>query len=277
MLVTLKEILETAQKKGYGVGYFNTMDTDMLEAGIAAAEECRSPIIIGTAEALLPFGDLDLMAPSLLNYAKNASVPVAVHFDHGFTVEACLDALQHGFTGIMFDGSSKSYEENIRLTRQVVEAAHACGASVEGEIGHVGNAGQDDEHATQYTTCAEARDFIAGTGVDALAISIGTAHGQYTRQPKLDLQRLGEIRDTVDTPLVLHGGSGLTDEDFRNCVRGGICKINIFTDICLAGEKAMKDGLAEGLGYVQIREKKVNAMKEAFAVKLKLFGSANQA
>ena len=272
MLVNMKEILADARKNQYAVGLFNSTDTDMLEAVIAAAEEQRSPIIIGTAEVLLPYGELQLIAPSIIHAAKNASVPVAVHYDHGLTFERCIEALKLGFSSVMFDGSAHPYEENLAMTREIVKIAHAMGATVEGEIGHVGEADNCDNDATDlYTTPKEALSFVKNTGVDALAVSIGTAHGAYKSKPKLDIDRLAAIRRVVDTPLVLHGGSGLSDDDFRNTIKNGIAKINIFTDLCVAGKKAMADNL--DLSYLDMRNAKVKAIKEAVMKKMILFGS----
>ena len=278
MLVNLNEVLGKAQKKGYAVGLFNSTDTDMLEAVIAAAEEMRSPIVIGTAEVLLPYGELDLIAPSIISAARRATVPVVVHYDHGLTFERCMQALRLGFSSIMFDGSTKSETENLKETAEIVKIAHSFGASVEGEIGHVGNADVGDGLTDDmYTTPDEALEFIQKTGVDALAIAIGTAHGAYKTKPKLDIERLKAIRSVVDTPLVLHGGSGLSDDDFKNTIKNGIAKVNIFTDLCNAGEKAMQEGIAEGKGYLEIRNMKVNAIKEAVKKKIRLFGSEGMA
>ena len=175
MLVRMDELLQDAQKNQYAVGLFNTIDTNAIEAAISAAEELRSPIILGTAEVLLPYGPLQLIAPSMVHAAQNASVPVAVHFDHGLTKEKCIEALELGFTSIMFDGSAGSEEDNIRQTREMVKIAHEMGAVVEGEIGHVGTIGADEDDV--YTTAEEAVNFVEATGVDALAVAIGTAHG----------------------------------------------------------------------------------------------------
>ena len=173
MLVNLNDVLKDAQREHYGVGLFNTIDTDMLEAAISAAEELRSPIIIGTAEVLLPYGELSLIAPSVIAAAKRASVPVVVHYDHGLTFERCMEALKLGFTSIMFDGSAGDPAENTAATREVVKIAHAFGATVEGEIGHVGEAASGDNAVSdRYTTPEEAENFIAATGVDLSLIHI---------------------------------------------------------------------------------------------------------
>ena len=278
MLVNLNEVLKKARKEKYAVGLFNTTDTDMLQAVIEAAEESNSPVILGTAEVLLPYGELKLIAPSVIAAAKRASVPVVVHYDHGLTFARCLEAMQLGFSSVMFDGSVKPYGQNIEETREIVKIAHAFGASVEGEIGHVGEAAQGDESLeNMYTTVAEAKEYLENTGVDALAVAIGSAHGVYKKKPKLNIERLKEIADAVSVPLVLHGGSGLSDDDFRNTIREGIAKVNIFTDLCLAGERAMKDGAEKKLGYLETRNLKVEYIKEAVKHKMSLFGSVNKA
>lgn len=275
MLVNLNEILKNAQKEKYAVGLFNTTDSDMLQAVIEAAEQTQSPVIIGTAEVLLPYGELDLIAPSMIAAAKRAKVPVAVHYDHGLTFERCMQALKLGFSSVMFDGSAGDYETNIADTRQIVKIAHSFGATVEGEIGHVGQTESCDNDATDmYTTPDEAMSFLDATGVDALAIAIGTAHGIYKSKPKLDIERLKAIRAKTDTPLVLHGGSGLSDDDFKNAISGGIAKINIFTDLCVAGKEAVK---ASNADYLDMRNEKVEAIKNAVIKKMTLFGSVGKA
>lgn len=276
MLANLNDVLIPAQKGKYAVGLFNTIDTDMLEAVITAAENMRSPVIIGTAEVLLPYGELELIAPSVISAAKRASVPVVVHYDHGLTFERCMEALRLGFTSIMFDGSDGEPNKNIADTAEIVRIAHSFGATVEGEIGHVGEASSCDNAVNdRYTTPDEAESYIAATGVDALAIAIGTAHGAYKAKPKLDLDRLSEIRNRVSTPLVLHGGSGLSDDDFKNSVKCGISKVNIFTDLCLAGERAMCE--SDGASYLNTRKARVEAIRCATEKKIALFGSKNRA
>lgn len=278
MLVNLNYVLKKAQSEHYAVGLFNTIDSDMLEAAISAAEELNSPIIIGTAEVLLPYGELDLIAPSVISAAKRAKVPVVVHYDHGLTFERCMQALKAGFTSIMFDGSAGDADKNISDTAQIVKIAHAFGATVEGEIGHVGEAATCDNAVTDnYTTPKEAAEFIEKTGVDALAVAIGTAHGAYKEKPCLDIERLKKIRARVDTPLVLHGGSGLSDDDFRNTVKHGIAKINIFTDLCAAGTDGVKSAAEQNLSYLEMRNYKVDRIKEAVKAKIRLFGSDGKA
>lgn len=278
MLVNLNEVLKKAQNEKYAVGLFNTTDTDMLQAVIEAAEESNSPVILGTAEVLLSYGELKLIAPSVIAAAKRAKVPVVVHYDHGLTFDRCIEALKLGFSSIMFDGSAKPYEQNIAETREMVKIAQAFGATVEGEIGHVGEAAKEDNLLTDmYTTPEEAKAYLDATGVDALAVAIGSAHGVYKKKPMLNIERLKEISGAVKVPLVLHGGSGLSDDDFKNTIRNGIAKVNIFTDLCLAGERAMKDGAEKKLGYLETRNLKVEYIKEAVKHKMALFGSVNKA
>ena len=281
MLVNLKEMLQNAQANHYAVGLFNTTDTDAIQGAIEAAEELRSPIMLGTAEVLLTHGELQLIGPAMINMAKKASVPVAIHYDHGLTYERCLEALELGFSSVMYDCSTVSYEENVQKVKEMAKIAHSFGATIEGELGHVGdNEGSAegnshlDDPSQFYTDPKMAKDFVTQTGIDALAIAIGTAHGAYTYTPKLDIERLKQIRNEIDTPLVLHGGSGLSDADFKNCINNGITKINIFTDIYTAGKNAILN--PEG-DYHEIRGRKVEAIKETIMNKIMLFGSNGKA
>lgn len=281
MLVNLNDILLDAQKNQYAVGLFNTIDTDAIEGAITAAEELRSPIILGTAEVLLCHGDLQLIGPAMVNMAKRASVPVAIHYDHGLTYEKCVEALEVGFTSVMYDCSTASYEENVRRVKEMADIAHSYGATIEGELGHVGDNVDSmegdsvmEDPSKFYTDPKAARDFIQKTGVDALAIAIGTAHGTYTCTPKLDIGRLKEIRKIIDTPLVLHGGSGLPEKDLKDCITNGITKVNIFTDLYVNAEKAIKNCAGN---YHDIRASKVESIRETVASKIVLFGSNGKA
>ncbi len=284
MIVNLNQVLRKAQAEHYAVGLFNTHDTDMLEAAITAAEEARSPIIIGTAEVLLPYGPLPLIAPALVAAARRASVPVVVHYDHGLTFDKTMEALKLGFSSVMFDASAKQWNENVAETREVVKIAHAFGATVEGEIGHVGSAAEGDDANGQYTTVEEAVRFQTETCVDALAVAVGTAHGVYKAKPKLRFDRISEIRAAMPAPLVLHGGSGLSDDDFRTAIACGIAKLNIHTDMVVAGMRAMREQCAchdaarpATWDYLDTRKAKVEAIKSVVAKKLELFGSINKA
>lgn len=276
MLVNLNDVLKNAVKQKYAVGLFNTTDTDMLQSAITAAEKLRSPIIIGTAEVLLPYGELSLLAPTIIKAARDATVPVVVHFDHGTSFERCIEALKLGFSSVMFDGSALPYEDNLKATQEMVKIAHAFGASVEGEIGHVGQADSAVEEES-YTTVAEAVDFYNKTGVDALAVAIGSAHGVYKHKPKLNIARLKEISNALPIPIVLHGGSGLSVQNFTDCIQNGVAKVNVFTDLCLAGEQAYAKGLQNNLGYLETRNLKVQEITKAIEQKIHIFGSENKA
>ena len=208
--------------------------------------------------------------------AKKASVPVVLHYDHGLTEEKILEALKLGFSSIMYDCSTDSYKNNIGRVAQMVKIARLFGASVEGELGHVGANESSTGDDSIYTQPEEALDFVQRTGVDALAVAIGTAHGAYKEKPKLDIQRLARIAQMVPTPLVLHGGSGLTDEDFQNCVANGIAKINIFTDINCAAARAAHDNWREGCGLTDLQDQMAEAVKQETMKKIRVFGSAGR-
>ena len=276
MLVTLREVLKDAQAKRYGVGLFNTVNLEMAKGVLAAAEELKSPVIIGTAEVLLPYASLEELTYFLLPMAQKASVPVVLHYDHGLTEEKILEALKLGFSSIMYDCSTDSYENNIGRVAQMVKITRLFGASVEGELGHVGANESSTGDDSIYTQPEEALDFVHRTGVDALAVAIGTAHGAYKEKPRLDIQRLARIAQMVPTPLVLHGGSGLTDEDFRNCVANGIAKINIFTDINCAAAQAAHDSWQAGRGLTDLQNEITEAVKQETMKKMRIFGSAGR-
>ena len=276
MLVTLREVLKDAQEKKYGVGLFNTINLEMAKGVLAAAEELKSPVIIGTAEVLLPYASLEELAYFLVPMAKKASVPVVLHYDHGLTDKKIVEAMRLGFSSIMYDCSTDTYENNIDRVAQMVKIADMFGASVEGELGHVGANDESAGDDSIYTEPEQARDFAQRTGVDALAVAIGTAHGAYKEKPRLDIGRLAEISRTVPVPLVLHGGSGLSDEDFKNCVANGISKINIFTDINCAAAKAAHDFYKEGCGLTDIQNQITEAVKQETMKKMRIFGSAGR-
>ncbi len=276
MLVTLREVLKDAQEKKYGVGLFNTVNLEMAKGVLAAAEELKSPVIIGTAEVLLPYASLEELAYFLVPMAKKASVPVVLHYDHGLTDKKIVEAMRLGFSSIMYDCSTDTYENNIARVAQMVKIADMFGASVEGELGHVGANDESAGDDSIYTEPEQARDFAQRTGVDALAVAIGTAHGAYKEKPRLDIGRLAEISRAVPVPLVLHGGSGLSDEDFKNCVANGISKINIFTDINCAAAKAAHDFYKEGCGLTDIQNQITEAVKQETMKKMRIFGSAGR-
>jgi len=229
-LVKMTELFAVHDNTTFAVGAFNVSNMEMAWGAIQAAEEVETPLILQIAEGRLRYSPLDLLGPVMLAAAKKCKMPTAVHLDHGSTLETIKLALKLGFTSVMFDGSKYPLEENIKRTREVVKLAHEVGAAVEAEIGRVGGAEGDYKSVDVLVTSVdEAKRFAEETEVDALAVAIGTAHGNYTVQPKLRIDRLREIFDAVQTPLVLHGGTGLTADDFRNCIANGIKKINIAT------------------------------------------------
>lgn len=277
MLVNMRDILLPAKEGGYGVGFFNAVNVEMARAIIETAEELHAPVMIGTAEILLPVMGLERVAEYLIPMAKKASVPVCVHYDHGLTFERCMEALNLGFTSIMYDCSTACYEENVEKVAEIVKICHAVHVTVEGELGHVGdNAGSGKlENPSDYFTDPEtARDFAAKTGIDALAVAIGNAHGDYTFPPKLDFERIRTIAEKTNLPLVLHGGSGLSDEDFQKAVKLGVSKINIFTDIDKAGKRGLEAGIAAGKkSMMELIPYEIAEMKKVVKEKILLFGS----
>lgn len=275
MLVNLNDVLPRAKEKKYAVGLFNTVNLEMAKGVLAAAAELGSPVIIGTAEVLLPYASLKELSSFLIPMAKEAPVPVVLHFDHGLTLEKVREAMDLGFTSVMYDCSTLDFEGNCRAVAELTKEAHARGVTVEAELGHVGaNAGGGDDSI--YTQPEEALRFFEQTGVDALAVAIGTAHGAYKSTPKLDIARLKEIAETVNVPLVLHGGSGLSDQDFKNCIENGISKVNIFTDINCAAARAAHDGWTSGAGFTDLMQPIAEAVKQETMKKMRVFGSAGQ-
>jgi len=282
MLVNLNDVLIDAKKNKYAVGLFNTVNLEMAKGVIAAAEESQSPVIIGTAEVLLPYSSLEELAPMLIPLAEKATVPVVLHYDHGLTSERIYKAISLGFTSVMYDCSTKSFDENCQEVENMVKFAHSNNVTVEGELGHVGandgsTEGSSSGDHSIYTESLEAKRFFDATGVDALAIAIGTAHGAYKNKPKLDFDRLAEIAGIINAPLVLHGGSGLSDDDFRTAIKNGISKVNIFTDVNVAAAKAAHDGYKDGLGMTDLMPLMVEAVKQATLKKMRLFGCSSHA
>lgn len=281
MLVNMNDILLPAKEGKYGVGFFNAVNVEMARAIIETAEELKAPVMIGTAEVLLPAMELDLVANYLIPMAKKATVPVCVHYDHGLTFERCMQAIKLGFTSVMYDCSTAPYEENITKVVEMVKICHAMGVTVEAELGHVGDnagSGKLTNPEDYFTDPDTAVDYVKRTGVDSLAVAVGNAHGDYAFPPKLDFDRIQIISGKTNLPLVLHGGSGLADADFKNAVRLGVSKINIFTDIDKAGKAGVEAGIAAGertmMGLIPYE---IKAMKEVVAEKIKLFGSEGRA
>lgn len=281
MLVNMNDLLLPAKENGYGIGFFNAVNMEMARAVIETAEELHSPVMVGTAEILLPAMELEHVAEYLIPMAEKASVPVCVHYDHGLTFERCMEALRLGFTSIMYDCSTADYQENVAKVAEMVRVCHAMGVAVEGELGHVGDndgEGKLENPGDYYTDPELATDYVKRTGIDSLAVAVGNAHGDYKFTPKLDFERIRIIADKTSLPLVLHGGSGLLDDDFRIAIQNGIHKVNIFTDIDKAGKSGIEKGIAAGARtMMELMPYELEAMKEVVAKKLKLFGSVNRA
>lgn len=284
MLVNFNEVLLPAKKGKYAIGLFNAVNLELARGIIAAAEQTGSPVIMGTAEVLFPYGPLEEVSYYLIPMAKKAKVPVVIHLDHGLNRETCIKALDLGFSSIMYDCSTEPYDINVKKVKEMADIAHSYGATIEGELGHVGdNEGSHEgssallDPSTFYTDPEQAKDFVEKTGVDALAIAVGTAHGAYKLPPKLDFDRIEEIAKAISTPLVLHGGSGLTDSDFRMAIQKGISKINIFTDINIAAvEAALRHFDSIGKGIIDLIPAIVDATREEVIQKMELFGSVKK-
>ena len=245
-LVTTKEILKKAQEGKYAVGAFNVENMEMVMAVIEAAEELNSPVIMQTTPSTVKYASFDYYLSNVSSAAKKSKVPVAMHLDHGSSFDLAMQALRSGYTSIMIDGSHNIFEENIEITKRVVDACKPSNIPVEAELGKVGGKEDDlDGGCGGYTDPKEAKEFVERTNVDSLAVAIGTAHGVYEGIPKLDLDRLSEIRELVDIPLVLHGASGLPEEDIKESISRGICKVNFATELRIAYTEGVKKTLEE--------------------------------
>ncbi|MDO4942291.1 MAG: class II fructose-1,6-bisphosphate aldolase [Lachnospiraceae bacterium] len=281
-LVTTKQMLLDAQSGGYAVGAFNVENMEMVQAVIAAAEEMNSPVIMQTTPSTVKYASTDYFLANVKAAAENASVPVVMHLDHGSSFELAMKAYRSGYTSIMIDGSHGTFEENIAISKKVVEAVHPGNVPVEAELGKVG--GKEDDldggDDNPYTDPEQAAEFVEKTGIDSLAVAIGTAHGVYKGEPKLDLERLSEIRKTVSIPLVLHGTSGVPDETVTECVKRGICKVNYATDLRIAFTEGVKKVFADNPEVID--PKKYNAagreeVKQYVMQKMQVVGSVGKA
>jgi fructose-bisphosphate aldolase class II len=285
--------MKDAEEKGYAVGAFNAVTYQSLAAAIEAAEELGVGIILNHAEAHFPIISLEEIGPVMVDFAKRAKVPVVVNLDHGTTVETCIKAIQLGFNSIMIDASADDYETNVKNTALVTRLAHSVNVEVEAELGHVflseiglsTTVGESLDNLEDYTNADTenlytdpdlAKDFVERTGVDALAIAFGTAHGVYKKKPVLDLDRIKLIKEKVDIPLVMHGGSGLTKEEFQTAIKNGIRKINYYTYMAIEGARAVKEyieNIEDGktLFFHDISVIAKNAMKEDIKKAIKMF------
>ncbi len=283
MLVTGREILQDAHKNNYAVGAFNVNNMEIVQAIIEAAEETNSPVILQASQGGLKYAGVEYVAELGKLAAKNAKVPVAIHLDHGTDFEQVMLCIRHGFTSVMIDGSRFDLEGNIQITKKVIEVARAVGVSVEAELGKIGGTEDhitvDEKNAT-FTDPKEAKRFADETNVDSLAIAVGTAHGLYKGEPKLDFDRIKIIKEMTNMPLVLHGSSGVPADSIKKAVSLGINKINIDTDLRIAFSNAVKEFIKENPDSIDPRKilsPAKLAMKEAVIEKMHLFGSVGRA
>ena len=281
MLVNLKEILKIAEEEKNAVGMFNATGFDSLQAVIGAAEELNRPVIIAHAEVHNVYNDISFVGPAMIAAAQNAKVPVCVHLDHGTSTQMIYRALRIGFTSVMIDASALAYEENLRLTKEITEISHAMGVSVEAELGRLvtGESGSTEIANAKpedfYTDPEEAKAFCEATGIDALAIAFGTAHGFYKSQPKLDFGVVEKCAAATGLPLVMHGGSGVSEEGFRKAIASGIRKINYYSYMSKAGYLAAKEYIESGRSnYLHDAEyAAMQAMKEDVKKAIKIFSA----
>ncbi len=281
-LYTLTEVLRDAKEKGYAVGAFNANNMEIVQAVIDAAEEEKAPVILQASQGALKYAGIELVVAMVKAKAERARVPIALHLDHGTSRTQVMQCIREGFTSVMFDGSAYTLEENIHLTREIVELSRSVGVSVEGELGRIGGTEDDitvDQREALFTDPREAKTFVKNTSVDALAVAIGTAHGPYKGEPALDFDRLRSIQKEVDMPLVLHGASGLSDESISNAVGMGVCKVNIDTDLRQVFTGTVREFLQNNPREYDprkflkpAREQTKNKVQE----KIRVFGSSNR-
>lgn len=283
MLVTGDKLLKHADENGYAVGAFNVNNMEIVQAIIEAAEETQSPVILQASQGGLNYAGVEYIAALGKIAAQNATVPVAIHLDHGTDFVQIMQCIREGFTSVMIDGSQYDLEENIAVTKKVVEVARAVGISVEAELGKIGGTEDDvvvDHADATYTDADEAAEFVERTDVDFLAIAIGTAHGKYQGEPVIDFDRLKEIRSKVDVPLVLHGSSGVAYDDLRKAISMGISKVNIDTDVRIAFTKGVSNAIKSNPDEFDPRKligPAKEVMKESIKEKMEVFGSVGKA
>lgn len=277
-LVTTEKMLLDAQKGGYAVGAFNVENMEMVQAVISAAAELNSPVILQTTSSTLKYATPELFFANTKAEAEKVNIPVAIHLDHGNCFDIAMKAFHAGYTSIMIDGSHGSFEENVEISKRVVDVAHTSNIPVEAELGKVGGKEDDLDGGDEnpYTDPKLAARFVQLTGIDSLAVAIGTAHGIYKGVPKLDKKRLAEIKKEVSVPLVLHGTSGVPDEDVKDCIKLGICKVNYATDLRIAFTDGVKNYLSQNSN--EFDPKKYNSVgreyvKEYVKQKIQVMGS----
>ena len=282
MLVTSKELLLDAQKNHYAVGAFNVENMEMVMAVLAAAEQQNSPVIMQTTPGTVKYAGFDFYFANVRTAAERTKIPVVMHLDHGNSFAMAMQAFRAGYTSIMIDGSKLAFEENIALTKSVVDVCHASNVPVEGELGKVGGKEDDLENDDDnpYTDPQEAKIFVERTGVDSLAIGIGTAHGVYKGIPNVNMEVLSAVRAVVDVPLVMHGTSGVPDEQVRDAVSRGICKVNYATDLRIAFTDGVKKFMTDNPNAFDPKKYSALGMKEVTAYvaqKMEVVGSVGKA
>jgi fructose-bisphosphate aldolase class II len=279
-LVSIASELERAQQGAYALPLFDTFDLHSTEGMFNVLEEKRAPAMVAIYASAMDRPNARAFAAYIRARAEKATVPVSIILDHGASFEHCIKALHVGFTDVMYDGSRLPFEENVATTQMVVRAAHAVGAAVEAELGHVGVGSSYREFGGQgkgFTDPDTVERFVEETGVDFLAIAIGTAHGLYAGDPELDFELLRQIRARVDLPLALHGGSGVTEEQFRTAIANGICKINVATDLFVTtGRRLCEAARAEGTSYFALSQAAIASFEERCGYYLDLFGASGR-
>lgn len=280
-LVTSEKMLKDAREGGYAVAAFNIENMEMVKAIVAGAEELNAPVILQVSQSTSKYGSLETYVALVAVEAAKTSIPVALHLDHGTSFEIAEAAINAGFTAVMIDGSKLSYEENLDLTKRVVDLAKSKGVVVEGELGKVG--GKEGDIITDEDTNtdpAQAKEFVEKTGVDSLAVAIGTSHGFYVGTPVLDKERVAQLKEATAAPLVMHGASGLSEEDVRDCAARGIAKVNFATELRVAYTDAMRKLLSENPDIYDPKKPGkagMDAVKEIVKSRIIMCGSENKA
>lgn len=282
-LVSVRDLLFEAQKGGYAVGAFNCNNMEIVQAIVRAAQAEQSPVIIQASQGAIKYAGLGYISALGRLAAEKAAVPMALHLDHGTSFEQAIQCIREGFSSVMIDGSKLPFEDNVALTLAVIRVARAVGVSVEGELGKIGGTEDDifvSHRDAQLTDPGQAKTFVERTGVDALAVAIGTAHGVYQGKPELDFDRLKKIAQLVSIPIVLHGSSGVPEEDIRRAIQYGVRKVNIDTDVRAAFMGGIKESLAESPGEIDPRKVLGPArerMEDEIRGKMRIFGSSGRA
>jgi len=271
--VSLCDLLRYQDNNKIGIGMFNIVNFEFAQAIFNASQNTGLPVMMGMPERFFQFYDAYGMTSACRKLIESSKTPIAIHLDHGKTFEGVVTAMKAGFSSIMFDGSALPYEENVKQTAEIVRIAHTWGISVEGELGYVGRVGVDELEVDGFTQTKQAEDFVKRTGVDALAIAVGNQHGQYKGTPKLDFERIKAIREHVDCGLVLHGGSGISDDDFVKAIQCGISKINIYTALDVAARNFNRENFEKYEAYLDYTRDLIVIIEEVVAKHMKLFAT----